>query len=379
LLFSQDDFQNFNQSEIKKDLLNLSPKIKILVGILEGYLKEKNFNNLLPFDSYLQPPNILKFECADIYKEIVETEEVILEWQTENAKEVSIEGIGKVSGNGTQKVILNKGTTFLLKASGYFKEVISNPISIKVHPLPVINVFKPLKEKITKGESTQIMWQVSNAESIFLNGEDVTNKTKKGNGFSPMTPDKTSQYILEVHSFQSRKIIKSKTEIKIFSPVRVISFDVNKSFTIQTKPVTLFWDVINSNKLVIEPEIGDVTGLTEKEIFPIKSTTYRLIATNDLHKDNLKTCRVEVLPLPQIVSVQFPQPPKIAINSQPNIKLNTAINMSNLISLMPNKLVRDVSSFPSLKFISHPFALLIEFLRKEINIHTLIRKNKIKY
>lgn len=376
LLFSQDDFQNFNQSEIKNDLLNLSPKIKILVGILEQYLKEKNFNNLLPFEYYLQPPEILKFECEDYYKEIVESEEILVEWQTEYAKEISISSYGKVPLNGSKKLTLTKDTTLILEASGYFDKVFSKPISIKVHPLPVITSFKPARDKITKGESTNLEWKVLNATTIFINGIDVTNETKKGIGVFSVTPSNSGKYFIEAHSFKSRKIIKDYTEIKVFSPVKSLSFNADKPFTIQTQPVKLFWNVLNANKVIIEPEIGDVTGLTEILVFPSKSTTYRLIATNDLYKNELKTFRIEVLQLPQIQSVQVPKPPKIDNLVLPNIGLNVSLDINKLQNVVPNNISRNSSTFSSRNFISQPFALLGKFLQKEINLKKIFAKTK---
>ena len=56
LLFSQDDFHNFKQSTIKKDLANLSPKIKWLTSILESYLEKSDFRTLQPFYSYIDIP-----------------------------------------------------------------------------------------------------------------------------------------------------------------------------------------------------------------------------------------------------------------------------------------------------------------------------------
>ena len=227
LLFTQGDFQDFGNSKIRADLLNLSPQIKGLVNILETYLQEINFNTLLPLSTYLHPPRIIKFNCAENEKEIVATEEIILTWEVENAIKVIIEGIGSVNIKGSKKVLLNENTTFRLLAFGYFQEISSDPISIKVHPIPLISEFKLRNEKIAKGESTQLEWQVSHAEKIFLNGVEVTNKTKRGKGLILVTPYKDTQFVLTAQSFQLRKTVSEKREVKVFATANIFSSSVS--------------------------------------------------------------------------------------------------------------------------------------------------------
>ena len=57
LLFTAEDFRNFSQSQIKKDLLKLSPFVISFLNILDIYLNEPHFNNLKPFYAYTATNN----------------------------------------------------------------------------------------------------------------------------------------------------------------------------------------------------------------------------------------------------------------------------------------------------------------------------------
>jgi serine/threonine protein kinase len=368
-LFSPADLAEFDKSKIKKDLLLLSPKIQGLVLILEDYLKEKNYLGLVPFDKYLKQPKIIRFDFDPKYHEIIEGEEVIFEWETQDAKEVSINGIGIVSFTGFCKQSITKTGIFQLEAKGYFGQVKSDPVSIEVYPLPVIVKFKPGKEKIEKGKETFIEWEVTNAKRIFLNGKDVTDSTGKGKIL--VTPDETTEYILEVHSFKSRKKISQARKVKVFSPVKLKHFSSDRPFTIESKPVILSWDAVYADKVMIEPGIGDVSGLSEKQVFPTKSTTYILTVSNELYKERSQPVEVKVLPLPKLSSVPYTRVPDIDTSVLPAIN----IDIADITSTLEKSLLPVLKTNPGFSFI-RLVSEITESLRKHIIVSNTSIKNK---
>jgi|GEM_PF-2048861 len=70
LLFSEEDFTNLQKSEIYKDLSNLTSKIiKVLLNICTDYLNKPSYLDLKPFQSYLDPAELIQ-SCEIYGKEI---------------------------------------------------------------------------------------------------------------------------------------------------------------------------------------------------------------------------------------------------------------------------------------------------------------------
>lgn len=140
LLFSQEDFNDFERSEIREDLLKLSPKINALVNVLDGYLIEKAFTNLIPFSKYLQPPSIISFKADRVTA--IGGIPILLTWQIDNAHTIAIDnGIGIVTGKNQIKVRPDRNVSYTITATGYFGQV-SDCIDITVFPTPFIESLK---------------------------------------------------------------------------------------------------------------------------------------------------------------------------------------------------------------------------------------------
>ena len=136
LLFSENDFENLENSDIYKDLEGINLKIDKLLSILIEYLKTDNYTKLNPFQSYLLPPEILMFKTdKDI---LIEGGEIILEWEVSNAIEVEINNeIGKVKTSGSLTLKPKDIYKYIITAIG-FNETTEKSIEIKVFPTPII-------------------------------------------------------------------------------------------------------------------------------------------------------------------------------------------------------------------------------------------------
>ncbi len=142
LLFSPEDFNDWNSSKIRNDLNLLSPKIKSLLKILDDYLSKTDYLSLSPFSLYFQKPVIKKFKSD---KEVVlDGVEATLSWEVENAQSLEInEGIGDVTNKTELKIKPLGNKTYILKAKSFFEET-EKTIEIKVFPTPLIEtIFVP--------------------------------------------------------------------------------------------------------------------------------------------------------------------------------------------------------------------------------------------
>ena len=148
LLFTEKDFDDFEQSNIYQDIKGLSPKTDELILILSEYLETKYYTGLKPFQSYLLPPVIKVFKLDN--ELMLQGGEALLEWEVENAIEIEINnGIGKVKSSGKIALKPKCHSEFTIKVMG-FSETIEKSLAIKVFPTPIIKSIQvpmPLYEK----------------------------------------------------------------------------------------------------------------------------------------------------------------------------------------------------------------------------------------
>lgn len=150
LLFSENDFEDFENSIVYNDLQELSPQIKKLLSVLNDYLKIPFFTDLKPFITFLQPPTIKLFESN---KEVlIQGSEINISWEVDNALEVSINnGINGVESKGSISIKPKDNLEFTLTAKGY-NESVSKKIELRVFPTPLIKSIQvpiPIFEKTT--------------------------------------------------------------------------------------------------------------------------------------------------------------------------------------------------------------------------------------
>jgi len=100
-------------------------------------------------------------------------ESVLLNWQTQNANDVSIDPIGSVQG-ATKEVRPTKTTIYTLIAKGPGGMISSDPITIIVHaPLLKVSIddFEPGQDSIQSGQSTKLFWHTQNAKAVSITAD----------------------------------------------------------------------------------------------------------------------------------------------------------------------------------------------------------------
>ncbi len=136
LLFTENDFSDFINSNIYNDINGLSQKTDKLLAVLNEYINTTSYLNIKPFPSYLLPPRIICFKPNK--NVLIRGVEITIEWEVQNALEVEINnGIGKVLSK--DKIIIKPidNVEYILKVTG-FNETIEQPLNIKVFPTPII-------------------------------------------------------------------------------------------------------------------------------------------------------------------------------------------------------------------------------------------------
>jgi hypothetical protein len=168
--------------------------------------------------------------------------------------------------------VLDNGNLWSPDASG---SIVITPKVIK----PVINSFTATPSRITFGESSELTWNISNAQTAFID-----------NGVGPValigsrlvSPGVTTLYLLTATGASGNATASVSVDVATPIPAGnpVIYF-----FTAQHLGGTswkLQWNVGNATSVVIEPDIGGVSPSGEIIVNTPVNQTYKLTATNNM-------------------------------------------------------------------------------------------------
>ncbi len=117
---------------------------------------------------------------------------VELFWEVEDFESINIAGIGNVTGKNSISVSPTQSTIFQLTAENAFGKT-EQEIRIEVLAFPKIKEFRSKQHKIEFDKSTDLKWDVDNAEKVELlydgKSEVISNRGEKS-----IEPKKHSQY-----------------------------------------------------------------------------------------------------------------------------------------------------------------------------------------
>ncbi|MCD8408803.1 hypothetical protein [Tenacibaculum finnmarkense] len=136
LLFTENDFTNFTNSNIYNDINGLSKKTDELLAILTKFININSYLDIKPFSSSLLPP-LIKYFKAD--KEVlIQGCEITIEWEVENTLDVEINNnIGKVLSKDKLTIKPKDNFEYIIKAIG-FNQTIEKKINLSIFPTPII-------------------------------------------------------------------------------------------------------------------------------------------------------------------------------------------------------------------------------------------------
>lgn len=298
LLFTENDFDNFENSSIYQDLQKLSNSVKSLTRILGNYLSKSSYLNLYPIEHYITAPEIKSFNTNKT--EILSGNSIELTYDIENFDKISISnGIGNVTGKNSISITPNHTQTYKLIAENAFNKS-EREITITVLPLPKIKEFRSKQQKIEFKKETQIVWDIENAEKIELhwmgNMEIIPNK-----GDKTISPSEHTNYKLIVTALDGITKEEREITVQVFKKVEIKSFFSDLDFVVESLPIKLRWEIENASSITLSSNIQsdiDVTGMNEIEIIPKKTAVFYLKANNELFSINSPQLKIEVQNIP---------------------------------------------------------------------------------
>lgn len=172
LLFSELDFENFEDTSIYKDIIGLSDEIDSLIFILKQYLNEANYKNLNPFECYINDPEFLYLHVD--YPYIVKGMKCNVSWEVKNAIDVEIIGIGKYTCQDSVALEPTSDVTYTIKVKGLVKSI-EKQINIKLLPISIDTDFTiPIPGNFIKEIDLSVFHQDISQESLNFKHEKIS-------------------------------------------------------------------------------------------------------------------------------------------------------------------------------------------------------------
>lgn len=265
LLFAKEDFADITSSAIYKDIQGLGNDFKELLDVLEAYLKCKNINELLPFDTFLLQKRITF--SSSVTKAVRNTQTVVIEWEVPFKAEVSLKkgknsDIEKCENKGSISTTLEDSITYelLIKIKGGSE--IKKEVTIDVFDECEID-FSADKLYVFPTIPVTLSWNVKHAKRVWFDGDEVN-----ATGTKVIEPQKPMTYALSAEDefgIKEKRIDIGMLPIPQVKSLLVPSPDVvnNLSITI-TQPkynVDVKFPTINIDW--IKAEVPKVPSLTE--------------------------------------------------------------------------------------------------------------------
>lgn len=243
----------------------------------------------------IQPEQDISFS-ADSYRIGLGTS-TNLNWDVKNAESIILDnGIGSQSLKGSYIISPTHDTRYMLTAKGFETTADKNAdVNIVVVPNAIINSFTVDKINITTGQTVNFNWNVSNAEQLTFNGENVDKPT----GIKSETYNTVGNYTSKLEATSLSGVKSNNTQkVNVFAPAEITTFTVNGLETIDVSPndsLVFNWDVKNMVSVKLNNE--DTTGNTKTLIADqnIGTFNYQLDAFNGANDKVSKSVKVNVI------------------------------------------------------------------------------------
>lgn len=258
LLFKANDFQNFNTSQIYKDLKGLNnSEIEMCLEILTDYLSSTDINRLEPIEGYLMT---VEFD----YPAIVPINETfIISWKSEGVRSIEIFEYGEVGIQGCLELKLSKNETFtfeLVSQSGFKSR---KTIRVNVAHRAVIKEFKADKLFTYDDVPVVLSWSCSNAKKVEIKTIGVQPQT----GSLLVNPQIETSYTLRVEDdfgTQSKSLTIRILPLPVIKHLWIPAPNINKNVGIVyyapkfklSIPIPSFDNVLSKIKLPNIPQFS---------------------------------------------------------------------------------------------------------------------------
>lgn len=262
----------------------------------------------------------------------------VLSWEVSGATNVTIEpGPGAVNSSGSLSISPSETTTYKLIASGDGKEKVAMcTITVEEENL-LISSFDASPDSIRAGENSVLNWHVSGTSNITIEPDigavgpagtlnvspatttsyklTASNGDKEDVAYCTVSVEESPLHLEENLTPAEENTLPPTEDMPVTEDLSsvdlpsIVSFNADPDVIAKGDSSNLTWSVSEATKISIEPGVGSAGMTGSQRIFPEKTTTYTLTATNRAGSVSAtKVVYVEEPPTPaQSVSIPAPE------------------------------------------------------------------------
>lgn len=301
IILTLEDFNNPNKSELLKTLSNYSETKALTFYIKQSLASESiyidNLKDLL--NGKFPKPSI---EISHSPSTPLIGQKVKIKWKSNDVDFVKINGTEQNVTGSIEEVVkqdhsldIEYGNAIDTKRELYkFKSV----------PKPEIVKFSAKTNEIKFDEKIVLNWEARNFKEAILtyNKEEVDVKNLKTLTIDNLEKD-TIFYLKLVSEIDNFKVEK-ELKVEVYYPVK-LKVTQNKKITFPNRPINIYLESVNAQKVTLKPQNIDLTGKSIYEIITDKDFTGHIVAENKRYSSAIHRIEIEVLkvpPRPQIVA-----------------------------------------------------------------------------
>ncbi len=238
---------------------------------------------------------------TDSSASIVEGNQYILSWASENATSASIDnGVGPVDPTGDKGVYPVLTTTYTITVSGPGGTA-ADSVTVNVLPLPTVDITAD-PTNVNIGSSSTLSWTSSNATSVTISPGNLSDALS---GTLTVTPTETTTYTITATNAHGSR--EESVMVMVEEPPIIKSFTADHVSIVRGSSATLAWDTEGADSVSIG-DIGTVTPDGTMTVTPLVDTTYTLSASNQSS---------DGLPVTSSVTVEVNEPSTAGITASP--------------------------------------------------------------
>jgi hypothetical protein len=348
LLFTKEDFLKPKDSELFEVLSSFTE-----TKALTFYIKKSLASESIYIDNL---KDLLKGKFPKPSIEISHSpttpligQKVKISWKSNDVDFVNINGTEhNVSGSIEEVVKQDHSLDF---EYGNAIETKRESYKFKSVPKPEIVKFSAKTNEIKFDEKIVLNWEAKNFKEAKLtyNKEEVDAKNLKTLTIDNLEKDTIFylKLVSEIDNYQVEKEIK----IEVYYPVK-LEVTQDKKITFPNRPVNIYLESLNSQKVTLKPQNIDLTGKSSYEIITDKDFSGHIVAENKRYSSPIQRIEIEVLKVPQrpqiiaklpaiefkISTPQFIRINKPEIRKEQNVlnQFKTAFEFLNIFKISTN-------------------------------------------
>lgn len=217
-----------------------------------------------------------------------------IEWDVDNFTKIELAGEDVTLYNDVE-LLVEKVVELILIATNDYDQV-EQSLRVLPTPLPKIQRFATSHSSVLIGKKITLSWNVDGAIKLMLkyDTEEVEVSTLEKLELSPAND---TTYTLVAFSVDNKITIEKSVRVKVLSEVVIKKFSSDMTQTLESQPIELRWEIDNADQIMLYPNNMDVSRQTSIQLYPNRTTTYRLEASNALsRKEQMVTIGVQTLP-----------------------------------------------------------------------------------